>query len=82
MTVSDDGEGIRPEDLPHVFERFRQGAEASGRPRSLGLGLFLVQGLVELHGGAVTAESEGEGRGARFRVTIPAFVTMPPESQG
>jgi signal transduction histidine kinase len=59
--------------LPHVFERFRQGAAgASRRHGGLGLGLAIVRNLVELHGGTVTAHSDGEGRGASFEVIIPA----------
>jgi signal transduction histidine kinase len=72
IAVSDSGVGIPPEFLPHVFERFRQ-AEAGSRRRfgGLGLGLAIVRHLVELHGGTVSAASEGEGRGSTFKVTIP-----------
>jgi PAS domain S-box-containing protein len=72
LRVSDNGHGIRPDFLPHVFERFRQGDSTSTRAvGGLGLGLSIVRHLVELHGGHVTAESEGEERGARFTVTLP-----------
>ena len=73
IVVSDSGIGIHPEFLPYVFERFRQ-ADAGTRRRygGLGLGLAIVRHLVELHGGSVRAESAGEGRGATFRVTLPA----------
>lgn len=72
IVVEDDGVGIRPEFLPHVFDRFQQ-ADASRTRRfgGLGLGLSIVKNLVELHGGMVTAESEGEGRGARFTISLP-----------
>lgn len=72
MTVSDNGRGINREFLPHVFERFRQGDQSGGkRSAGLGLGLALVKQLVELHGGTITASSEGEGRGATFSVLLP-----------
>src|SRR5262245_61301437 len=72
ITVSDTGQGVDPEFLPFVFDRFRQ-ADPSGARRygGLGLGLSLVKYLVELHGGTITAASEGLGRGATFRVTLP-----------
>jgi CheY-like chemotaxis protein/two-component sensor histidine kinase len=72
VVVSDTGEGIRPEFLPHVFERFRQGdASTTRRHGGLGLGLSIVRQLVELHGGSVRAKSPGEGRGATFVVMLP-----------
>jgi len=72
LTVRDTGVGIRPEFLPHVFERFRQADASTTRQfGGLGLGLAIVKQLVELHGGEVQAESEGEGRGALFRVFLP-----------
>ena len=72
ITVSDTGQGITPEFLPHVFERFRQAEGVGQRGHGgLGLGLAIVRHLAELHGGAVTAESPGEGRGATFRVLLP-----------
>jgi len=72
VIVSDTGVGISPEFLPHVFERFRQ--EEGGTQRrygGLGLGLAIVRHLVELHGGSVSAESGGVGRGSTFRVRLP-----------
>jgi len=72
IRVVDTGSGIKREFLPHVFERFRQADASSSRTHSgLGIGLALVRHLVELHGGAVVAESEGEGRGATFSVRLP-----------
>ncbi|TMA56496.1 MAG: response regulator [Deltaproteobacteria bacterium] len=72
VTVRDEGEGIEAEFLPHVFERFRQADNTRTRTHGgLGLGLALVRHLVVLHGGAVTAESDGSGRGATFTVTLP-----------
>ena len=72
ISVADTGQGIKPEFLPHVFERFRQeDGSISRRHGGLGLGLAIVRHLVELHSGAVEAQSEGEGRGARFIVGLP-----------
>ncbi len=73
VAVSDDGAGISPEFLPYVFDPFRQDerSPASRRGDGLGLGLALVRRLAEMHGGYVTCESEGLGRGATFRVYLP-----------
>ncbi|MDQ2974791.1 MAG: PAS domain S-box protein [Acidobacteriota bacterium] len=72
IAVSDSGVGIKPEFLPHVFERFRQADQTSTRQYGgLGLGLAIVRHLVELHGGTVHAESVGEGSGATFVVKLP-----------
>jgi PAS domain S-box-containing protein len=72
IAVSDTGAGIKPEFLPHVFERFRQADQKTTRQHSgLGLGLAIVRHLVELHGGTVEAGSPGEGRGATFVVKLP-----------
>jgi two-component system CheB/CheR fusion protein len=72
LTVSDTGAGIRPDFLAHVFERFRQGdAAPNRRHQGLGLGLAIVRQLVELHGGTVSVESAGVGRGAKFMVSLP-----------
>lgn len=70
--VSDTGEGIAPGTAAHLFEPFVQGDETLARNRGgLGLGLALVKGLAELHGGTVTAHSEGPGKGTEFVVTLP-----------
>jgi PAS domain S-box-containing protein len=72
IVVADNGVGISPEILPHVFEQFRQEDSSSTRAHGgLGLGLALVKHLVELHGGQVRAESPGKGKGATFTVSIP-----------
>src|SRR5262245_15638526 len=73
VAVVDNGQGIAPSFLPHVFERFRQQDASSTRSTfGLGLGLSIAKQLVELHGGTITASSEGEGRGATFIVRLPA----------
>ena len=79
ITVSDTGSGIAPDFLPYVFERFRQGDSSSTRPHGgLGLGLTLVKHLVELHGGTVTADSPGAGKGATFTVKLPISAALLP----
>ncbi|MDQ3919371.1 MAG: PAS domain S-box protein [Acidobacteriota bacterium] len=72
VMVKDTGAGISPDFRPYVFDRFRQGDSSTTRAHGgLGLGLSIVRHLVELHGGTVTAESEGEGRGSTFAVELP-----------
>jgi signal transduction histidine kinase len=72
LTVADSGKGISPSFLPHVFDRFRQeDSSATRRFSGLGLGLALVRHLIMAHGGQVTAESEGVGRGSTFRIRLP-----------
>jgi two-component system, chemotaxis family, CheB/CheR fusion protein len=72
ITVRDSGIGIRPEFLPHVFDRFRQAETVTTRQHTgLGLGLAIARQLVELHGGSIRAESDGEGLGASFIVSLP-----------
>jgi signal transduction histidine kinase/CheY-like chemotaxis protein len=72
VVVSDEGDGIEPSFLPRVFDRFRQGdSSAARRHGGLGLGLAIVRHLVELHGGSVSAQSEGPGRGAVFTILLP-----------
>ncbi|HEX4055041.1 MAG TPA: ATP-binding protein [Tepidisphaeraceae bacterium] len=80
IQVTDNGQGITPNLLPHVFDRFRQ-ADSSTRRKfgGLGLGLSIVKHLVEMHGGTVEAQSQGEGRGSTFTVRLPILaVRMSP----
>jgi signal transduction histidine kinase len=70
IVVTDTGEGIAPEFLPHVFEPFRQG-DSRARGQGLGVGLAIVRQFVELHGGSIVADSDGAGRGAKFTVRLP-----------
>ena len=78
VVVSDTGIGINRDFLPHVFDRFRQADSSITRATGgLGLGLAIVRHLVEVHGGTVTAESEGEGKGARFTVRLPRREIQP-----
>ena len=72
ITVQDSGIGISPDFLPHIFDRFRQADPGTNRIHGgMGLGLSIVRQLVELHGGAVRAASDGEGKGATFVVSLP-----------
>lgn len=77
ITVTDTGVGIAPEFLPHVFDNFRQADSTTTRFHSgLGLGLAIARHLIELHGGTIVADSEGEGQGAVFTIYLP-FVKAP-----
>ncbi|WP_437923010.1 hybrid sensor histidine kinase/response regulator [Sorangium sp. So ce291] len=71
VSVADTGDGITPEFLPHVFERFRQADTMPQRQGGLGLGLAISRQLVELHGGTLSVDSPGEGLGAVFTVALP-----------
>jgi len=72
ISVSDSGLGIKPDFLPHVFERFRQADGSTTRPQGgLGLGLAIVKNLVELHGGTVEAYSAGQNQGSTFTILLP-----------
>jgi len=72
VRITDTGAGIDPSFLPFVFERFRQGERATSRQYGgVGLGLSIARELVEAHGGRIAAESEGQGRGATFVITLP-----------
>ena len=79
LVVSDNGEGIRPEFLPYVFDRFRQADAGIDRTRGgLGLGLAISRHLVELHGGTIAVSSQGTGRGSTFTVRLPQNQRNPP----
>jgi CheY-like chemotaxis protein len=78
IVVSDTGIGIPLDFLPHVFERFRQAdAGTTRKAGGLGLGLAIVRHIVEMHGGTVHASSDGENRGATFRVRLPLMIVHP-----
>lgn len=75
ITVSDNGQGISPEFLPYVFERFRQADHTTTRRHGgLGLGMAITKHIVELHGGTIRAESPGEGQGATFVLKLPIMI--------
>jgi CheY-like chemotaxis protein len=79
VCVVDDGEGIKPELLPQLFERFRQGDPSTTRRHGgLGLGLSIVKHLTELHGGKVRAKSPGPGLGSTFCIELPLMVVHAP----
>jgi PAS domain S-box-containing protein len=88
VRIADTGEGINPDQLPHVFQRFHQARGTLVREHGgLGLGLAIVKDLIELHGGSVRAESAGPGCGAAFTITLPALPASPgpaadPEESG
>lgn len=75
LMVADSGVGIHADFLPHVFELYRQSETAAGNLPGLGIGLSIASHIVQLHGGTIRAESEGEGRGATFTVTLPLEMT-------
>lgn len=82
ICITDTGLGIEPQLLPHVFELFTQAERSPDRSQGgLGLGLALVKSLVELHGGTVSAESEGMEKGSAFEVILPC-IAAPDEMQG
>jgi PAS domain S-box-containing protein len=83
IRVRDNGRGIPPQLLPHIFEIFTQGQVSLARDEGgLGLGLALVKALVELHGGQVTAASKGAGRGAEFTARLPVVAEIEPAKAG
>jgi PAS domain S-box-containing protein len=83
ISVSDSGEGIDPEFLPFIFERFRQADSSASRVHGgLGLGLSISKQLISLHGGSISAESDGKGRGAKFTVSLPLNEHVTKTSEG
>jgi two-component system, chemotaxis family, CheB/CheR fusion protein len=82
VKVTDTGEGIAPDFLPYVFDRFRQeDAEVTRSHPGLGLGLSLVRHLTELHGGTITATSDGKGKGSTFTIRLPLLQAASPSQQ-
>jgi CheY-like chemotaxis protein len=82
VSVQDDGIGIAPNVLPRIFEMFSQGQRAAERSQGgLGIGLSLVRGIVELHGGSIDARSGGPGKGSEFIVRLPSSARPPVEVQ-
>ncbi|MDD1418155.1 response regulator [Dolichospermum sp. ST_sed1] len=82
ITIIDTGKGISPDFLPHIFESFRQeDASVTRKHGGLGLGMAIVYQLVEAHGGTVTADSPGEGKGATFTVRLPLLNVNSKENQ-
>ncbi len=78
LTVSDNGTGIGPDVLPHIFDLFTQGPRSLARSEGgLGVGLNVVRNLVQMHGGSISAHSDGIGLGSRFTVDLPAAATAP-----
>jgi signal transduction histidine kinase len=72
ISVSDDGAGLSPEDIGRLFGRFqRLSAKPTAGESSTGLGLSIVKRIVDMHGGAVTAHSDGAGLGSTFTITLP-----------
>ncbi len=82
ISVIDTGQGIKPEFLPYVFERFRQADASTTRQHGgLGLGLSIVKHLTEMHGGSITVKSAGEGKGTTFIVALPLVVVHPQQDE-
>jgi signal transduction histidine kinase len=71
VRVRDDGRGIEPQDLGRIFGEFTRVVRSTDDPGGLGIGLALVKSLVRLHGGSVTARSDGPGKGSEFEVVLP-----------
>jgi signal transduction histidine kinase/DNA-binding response OmpR family regulator len=83
LQVRDTGQGISPQFLPYIFDRFRQADGTTTRKHGgLGLGLAIVRHLVELHGGTIRAESEGDGQGSTFKLSLPLASDAKASSNG
>jgi signal transduction histidine kinase len=83
LRVNDTGMGIAPDLMPRIFDLFAQGDRTMARSEGgLGIGLTLVQKLAEMHGGSVTAESDGPGKGSEFTVRLPALAELPARDPG
>jgi PAS domain S-box-containing protein len=83
IVVSDTGRGVRPDFLPHIFERFRQADAGVNREiGGLGLGLSIARQLIELHGGTIVAASPGEGQGTTFLIKLPLRISHPIATAG
>ncbi|MGI8655129.1 MAG: response regulator [Pyrinomonadaceae bacterium] len=81
VEIEDEGQGIAPDFLPHIFERFRQADSSNTRVYGgMGIGLALVKSFVEAHGGTVCGTSEGHARGSKFTVELPLFKTAEPDA--
>ena len=82
VVISDSGEGIEPEFLPFIFDRFRQADTSSKRVHGgLGLGLSIVRSLVEMHGGEIHATSRGKGKGSKFTLRLPLIAASDPQEK-
>ena len=82
LVISDTGEGIEPEFLPFIFDRFRQADSSSKRVHGgLGLGLSIVRSLVEMHGGEIHATSRGKGKGSTFTLRLPLIAASDPDEK-
>lgn len=81
IAVSDTGQGISPEALPLIFNRFQQGGPSGKHDSGLGLGLYIVKKIMNMHGGEVAADSAGEGRGSTFTLRLPITAVAPEEER-
>ena len=81
ISIADEGRGVEPERLPHVFRKYAPSG-GEGVTTGYGLGLAICKGLVEAHGGRIRAESGGLGQGTRFTFTIPVAAEAPPDTVG
>ena len=80
IAVRDEGIGMCPQDLDRVFDRFYRASNATGD--GIGLGLYIARGILALHGGRISAESNGEGRGSTFTIRFPISAPLPESAGG